>query len=77
VISLPLLASLACRWLVAAVAAAGNGQNILPMYEFELFGKKLNIDNSNNYSILGNSISINNSNHNSHLIEKSSITIYK
>jgi hypothetical protein len=22
---------LACRWLVAAVAAAGDGQNILPM----------------------------------------------
>jgi hypothetical protein len=29
--SLPSLPSLACRWLVAAVAAAGDGQNILPM----------------------------------------------
>jgi hypothetical protein len=29
---LPLLLSLARRWLVAAVAAAGDGQNILPMY---------------------------------------------
>jgi hypothetical protein len=29
---LPSLASLACRWLVATVAAAGNGQNILPMF---------------------------------------------
>jgi hypothetical protein len=29
---LPLLASLAHRWLVAAVTAAGDGQNILPMY---------------------------------------------
>jgi hypothetical protein len=28
---LPSLASLARRWLVAAVAAAGDGQNILPM----------------------------------------------
>jgi hypothetical protein len=28
---LPLLPSLARRWLVAAVAAAGDGQNILPM----------------------------------------------
>jgi hypothetical protein len=27
----PLLASLTRRWLVAAVAAAGDGQNILPM----------------------------------------------
>jgi hypothetical protein len=27
----PSLASLARRWLVAAVAAAGDGQNILPM----------------------------------------------
>jgi hypothetical protein len=30
--SLPLLPSLAHRWLVAAVAAAGDGQNILPIY---------------------------------------------
>jgi hypothetical protein len=29
--SLPSLALLAYRWLVAAVAAAGDGQNILPM----------------------------------------------
>jgi hypothetical protein len=29
--SLASLASLACRWLVAAVAAAGDGQNILPI----------------------------------------------
>jgi hypothetical protein len=29
--SLASLASLARRWLVAAVAAAGDGQNILPM----------------------------------------------
>jgi hypothetical protein len=29
--SLLSLASLARRWLVAAVAAAGDGQNILPM----------------------------------------------
>jgi hypothetical protein len=28
---LPSLALLARRWLVAAVAAAGDGQNILPM----------------------------------------------
>jgi hypothetical protein len=28
----PSLASLARRWLVAGVAAAGDGQNILPMY---------------------------------------------
>jgi hypothetical protein len=30
-----LLLSLARRWLVAAVAAAGDGQNILPMYYLE------------------------------------------
>jgi hypothetical protein len=30
--SLLLVVSLACRWLVAAVVAAGDGQNILPMY---------------------------------------------
>jgi hypothetical protein len=30
-ILLPLLLSLARRWLVAAVVAAGDGQNILPM----------------------------------------------
>jgi hypothetical protein len=29
---LPSLLSLARRWLVAAVAAAGDGQNILPIY---------------------------------------------
>jgi hypothetical protein len=34
--SLLLLASLACYWLVAAVAAAGDGQNILPMFLFYL-----------------------------------------
>jgi hypothetical protein len=47
VILLPSLPSLARRWLVAAVAAAGDDQNILPIEirkKLRDYNKKINVD---------------------------------
>jgi hypothetical protein len=46
-------------------------------YKFELFNKKLNIDNFSNYSTFGNNFPMSNNNYNFYPIKKNNIIIYK